>query len=301
MSHAATNWAIQQRGLPPATKLVLWHLCDRHNPDFGCFPSQDQLADDAEVSRSQLNVHLQRLEQAGLIRRVQRIDPKTNRQQSTRYILGFEKGFIQEPSPETGHGSQRTDLEQSAAPCPETGLGNESDPSPVLGGSRVRKPDTNPVREPVREEEEGACALDFDQFWDSVLDAVTRSDDAAEVPLWWQVDSAKAHVIGWIADGLTQDEVLAEIRSFVGRMPDLPEGPKALDKAMARAVKAKAKAKANPKPEKTTRAEQLQFMADVVNGDRFLPSTLITNATARELIAGGYVTKERMRARGVTF
>jgi hypothetical protein len=30
--------------LMPATKLVLWHLCDRHNPDFGCFPSQDQLA-----------------------------------------------------------------------------------------------------------------------------------------------------------------------------------------------------------------------------------------------------------------
>ncbi len=39
MSHRATNWAIQQRGLPPAAKLVLWHLCDRHNPDFGCFPS----------------------------------------------------------------------------------------------------------------------------------------------------------------------------------------------------------------------------------------------------------------------
>jgi hypothetical protein len=34
MSHRATNWAIQQRGLAPATKLVLWHLCDRHNPDY---------------------------------------------------------------------------------------------------------------------------------------------------------------------------------------------------------------------------------------------------------------------------
>ncbi|PKP62913.1 MAG: GntR family transcriptional regulator, partial [Alphaproteobacteria bacterium HGW-Alphaproteobacteria-8] len=36
MSHDATNWAIQRRGLKPATKIVLWHLCDRHNPDFGC-------------------------------------------------------------------------------------------------------------------------------------------------------------------------------------------------------------------------------------------------------------------------
>ena len=49
MSHAATNWAIQQRGLKPATKIVLWHLCDRHNPDFGCFPTQVRLAEDAEM------------------------------------------------------------------------------------------------------------------------------------------------------------------------------------------------------------------------------------------------------------
>mgnify|MGYP002737415237 CR=1 FL=1 len=141
MSHAATNWAILQRGLPPATKLVLWHLCDRHNPDFGCFPSQEQLADDAEVSRSQLNVHLQRLEEAGLIRRVQRTDAKTNRQLSTRYILGFEKSFAQKPSLETtrpaGNGPRtraaavsgnrtrergRAESGFGAEPSPETGL-----------------------------------------------------------------------------------------------------------------------------------------------------------------------------------
>ena len=29
MSHKATVWAIQQRGLKPATKIVLWFLCDR--------------------------------------------------------------------------------------------------------------------------------------------------------------------------------------------------------------------------------------------------------------------------------
>ena len=49
MSHAATNWAIQQRGLKPATKIVLWFLCDRHNPDFGCFPTQARLAEDARI------------------------------------------------------------------------------------------------------------------------------------------------------------------------------------------------------------------------------------------------------------
>ena len=62
MSHAATNWAIQQRGLKPATKIVLWFLCDRHNPDFGCFPTQARLAEDAEMSISALNEHLTTLE-----------------------------------------------------------------------------------------------------------------------------------------------------------------------------------------------------------------------------------------------
>jgi len=123
MSHKATNWAIQQRGLSPVTKLVLWYLCDRRNPDFGCFPSQDQLAADAEISRASLNVHLEKLETAGLISRRRRVDEVTRKQKSTRYVLGFEDGFRrravsrfwtwktttavsrfwQKPCPESGH------------------------------------------------------------------------------------------------------------------------------------------------------------------------------------------------------
>ena len=103
MSHKATNWAIQQRGLMPATKLVLWYLCDRHNPDFGCFPSQHQLAADAEISRASLNTHLEKLETAGLIRRQRRVDEVTRKQKSTRYVLGFEDDFAAEPCPESGH------------------------------------------------------------------------------------------------------------------------------------------------------------------------------------------------------
>ena len=299
MSHKATVWAIQQRGLKPATKIVLWFLCDRHNPDFGCFPSQEQLADDAEVSRSQLNVHLQRLEEAGLIRRVQRTDAKTNRQLSTRYILGFEKSFAQKPCLETGHGPQGTDPEHEQPPCLETGHGKGAEPSPVSGPSRVRKPDSNPVREPVREEEEGAGAPVSSEFWGSVLDAVLKSDDSVEVPLWWRGDNAQHHVAGWLGAGLTEAEVVAEIRAFVSRMPNLPEGPKALDKAMARAVKAKGKRK--PEPERASAADQLQFLADSVNGDKFLPQTMITISKARELITAGLVTRERMRERGVQF
>jgi len=102
MSHKATVWAIQQRGLKPATKIVLWFLCDRHNPDFGCFPTQARLADDAEMSISALNDHLAKLQELRLIHRVRAEDPRTHKRLATRYILGFQDGFPQEPTPETG-------------------------------------------------------------------------------------------------------------------------------------------------------------------------------------------------------
>ena len=101
MSHAATNWAIQQRGLKPATKIVLWHLGDRHNPDFGCFPTQARLAEDAQMSISALNEHLATLEDLGLIHRIRAHNPHSHRRLPTRYILGFEQGFAQKLPPES--------------------------------------------------------------------------------------------------------------------------------------------------------------------------------------------------------
>lgn len=93
MSHAGTNWAIQQRGLRPIAKLLLWHLADCHNPTQGCFPAQEYLADRCEISRSSVNRTLDELEAAGLIRREKRVHADTKRQMPTRYFLAFEEGF----------------------------------------------------------------------------------------------------------------------------------------------------------------------------------------------------------------
>lgn len=142
MSHAATNWAIKQRGLKPAAKVVLWHLCDRYHPDNGCFPSQETLADDCEMSRSALNSWLSILERGGLISRDARRDPQTHRQERTRYKFPFEDDWIASIQPDT-------------EPCPEDGhgsvSGNQPEPCPDSDESRVRNPDSNLVRESVRE------------------------------------------------------------------------------------------------------------------------------------------------------
>lgn len=135
MSHAATNWAIRQKGLKPAAKIVLWHLADRHNADTGqCNPKQERLAQDCEMSRSTLNLHLNELERLGLIRRIVTIDGATKRQRPTAYVLvGFECEAASE------NRTRPVSENKTRKPCPKS------------VESRVRKSDTkNPVREPGR-------------------------------------------------------------------------------------------------------------------------------------------------------
>ncbi|MAO22113.1 MAG: hypothetical protein CMJ25_15300 [Phycisphaerae bacterium] len=72
MSFKATNWALTVKGLKPATKIVLIYLSDRHNPDYGCFPSVARLAVDCEMSERSVHYHIDELERRGLVSRRQR-------------------------------------------------------------------------------------------------------------------------------------------------------------------------------------------------------------------------------------
>ena len=323
MSHRATIWAIQQRGLKPATKIVLWFLCDRHNPDFGCFPTQARLADDAEMSISALNEHLARLEDLRLIHRVRTHDPRTHQRQATRYILGFEVGFPQEPPPETGDGFSGTEAEHAADPTPESGHGTDpgaisgffAKPSPDFAESHLRNPETNLVREPLREpvkEEEGAQAreIDFDRFFGALLDVLGLDPDA--LPGWWQGWPPRLHVRRWIDDlGLTEAEILATAEVSRQDHPEPPDGPKALNRAMQRAAQRKAEdaGRKRRKPKTTATSAQTPavqpitdlpaFYADVVNSDRYLPVSAISNTMRDAMLARGLVSEERLRERGV--
>jgi len=86
MSHIATNWAWQIKGLRPSTKIVLLHLADRHNPDNGCFPSINLLARDCEMSVRTVHSKLDELEKKSLIRRIPRHRPNGS-QTSNEYLL----------------------------------------------------------------------------------------------------------------------------------------------------------------------------------------------------------------------
>lgn len=160
MSHEATNWAVKQKGLRPIAKIVLWHLADCHNPVQGCFPTQEYLAGEAEVSRASVNRILTELEQAGIIRREQQIDQETRRQLPTRYRLAFEKGF--EPLDVEGRVSG-LDTEEKREPC----LKNEqsrvsksevsvSHSSETLTSNRTSKGTGN-----------GSARVSFEEIWNA--------------------------------------------------------------------------------------------------------------------------------------
>ena len=317
MSHKATVWAIQQRGLKPATKIVLWFLCDRHNPDFGCFPTQARLAEDAEMSISALNDHLAKLQELRLIHRVRAHDPHTHKRLATRYILGFEDGFPQEPAPETADGLSGTDEEQDDDPTPESGHGAISGfpakPSPDFAQSHLRNPETNLVREPlskpVKEEEDAqARDADFDRFFAELLSALGFAANAA-LPAWWQGWPARLHVRRWIDNlGLSEDRIIEIATESRADHPNPPDGPKALDRFMERAAQRDAQAAVTPKAKRPKKQETAPrpsaddlaaFYADLVNSDRYLPANTISNTTRDAMLARGLVTPERLRMRGV--
>ncbi|SLN76315.1 helix-turn-helix domain-containing protein [Roseisalinus antarcticus] len=349
MSHEATNWAIKQRGLKPTAKIVLWHLCDRFNPDYGCFPSQVRLAHDCEISRATLNRHLEGLEARGLIRRIRVIDPRTGQQRPTRYLLGCEPGFTprgpgqiecdstnpfeageaEPPCPDLRHGSTAEkahsckDLSSGTGPkpCLSSGHGSVSqfDANPCLKNSqsRVSNCDTNLVREPLREpvkEEEDAAARDsdFDRFFAELISALGFAANAT-LPAWWQGWPARTHVRRWIDElGLSEDRIVEVATETRRDHPAPPDGPKALDRAMERAARRDAQAAAadasgrkakrqrkrdgGPHPS----ADQLAaFYARMVNSDDYLPANTISNTTRDAMLVRGLVTPERLRMRGV--
>lgn len=174
MSYDATNWAIKQRGIKPASKIVLWHLCDRYHPDHGCFPSQATLAHDCEMSRASINRCIDELEASGLVKRHPRIDPKTKKQTSTSYTFAFQKTVSQNETRDAEAVSQ-----------------NDEKPCLKNGDSRVSNCDTNVVREPIREQVKARDRAD------DLFSAENETDQSGERPdeefdRFWKVYPKKA-------------------------------------------------------------------------------------------------------------
>jgi hypothetical protein len=288
MSHDATNWAIKQRGLKPATKLLLWQLADRHNKDTKrCDPSQEGLAYDTEMHRASVNRHLDELEARGLIRRIAAIDPRTKRQQRTSYILGCDTDLSVPDLPPEAVSQNATRDEAEAVSQIATRSVSQKTPEPCRknGPSRVANCDTNLVREPVIQPDAPAAAsggdLGFDDFWDAFPNRVDRKFAEAA----WDVAMDAG------ADAAT---VIAAARSYAGSdvvkrgFPKKPQNWLAAenwhDAGTAAVV--------NSLPEVPT------AVADIISGNPARCRS-ISATKAREFIAAALVTQSQCQAVGV--
>ena len=306
MSHEGTNWAIRQKGLKPATKLVLWYLCDRHNPDFGCFPRQDRLAAEAEMSVSSLNDHLRILEERGLIRRIKRSDPKTKQQLSTLYILGFEDRFTLNPVPNSGTGPEGDDLPGSVDNYRENGGSDSEKPTPKTDQKPTPKFGTysKTVREITSKEEDAGASANPQPFamTEAGMDELLRiagHDPDGELPSWWQGQIAADHVARWNRDhGFTEARILSVAREARKGHVQALQGPKGFDAAMKKAAKTAA-TPVTAKPGTPESMDQLcAFYAEKINGPGWFQTSLRSDIRA-ELIRRKMVTPERMRERGL--
>ncbi|NOX40135.1 MAG: helix-turn-helix domain-containing protein [Alphaproteobacteria bacterium] len=214
MSYSATNWAFQQKGLRPAQKVVLLYLADRHNPDYGCFPSQQRLAFDCEMSRASLNTQLRQLEERDLIRRIRSRDRHSGQHVRTHYILGFEDGFDQTPSPETGHG-----------PCPD------------YAQNRVQNLDTNLVIEPVRLITRGQASArvrardkstddpraDFLRRIIGLIDVDANTDEPRDGAVQFGTAADRAELDHWLGDlGLSEAGCLSVVAKVMAKAKKPP-------------------------------------------------------------------------------
>ena len=174
---------------------------------------------------------------------------------------------------------------------------------------RVRISDTNPVREPLSKpvkEEEGAQAREAisDEVFGNLIEALGL--DPAALPGWWQGWPPRLHVQRWRDElGLTEAEIIATAEASRQEHPEPPDGPKALDRAMQRAAQRKVedagrkRRKAKTAPATKPITDLPAFYADLVNSDRYLPVSAISNTMRDAMLARGLVTPERLRERGV--
>jgi DNA-binding transcriptional ArsR family regulator len=297
---AALSWAVEASqgiGLSWPAKGVLWHLANRHNPDNGCFPSQKKLAADCEVSQSQLNVHLAKLERAGLIRRVLQFDRKTGSRLPTRYRLAFEEGFEALPEAVAASEDEQPDLPLSPDQNPEIGVGvdveDAAPPTPISEGPLLRLSGVVLEAEPVSSETVNCVPADgdheiahaFSEFWEShprpkdrdashqlFQEAVQAGEDAKAI-----VEAARRYAT----------EQAGNATMYVCQSDNWLKGKRWRDQAAAGR-----KLEAGP-------VDVAAFWARLIHEGAHIPQSAIKTSTANEMIRRGLVTSEALAKVGV--
>jgi hypothetical protein len=164
-------WAFKQRGLTDAQFRLLVVLADCHNPARGCFPTQDYLSTECEMSERKVRDTLHALEQRGLISSERRANEYGHRT-GTNYILALES--LPAKSCKTGKPTGKIASAYRQDYVKPTGnylpVGIEAEP--------VKEPVREPVSNPIVPLQviHGSIVTPFDDFWKAYPKKVSKAD-----------------------------------------------------------------------------------------------------------------------------
>lgn len=286
MSHKALIWATQQRGLKPATKLLLIQLADHHNPVNGCFPGQELLADECEMSVRSVREHLGILEDKGLIRRI-KSGGSGSRRPSDRYVFPFEDGEgATKGSASTAKNTGKTVSHEGE----NTGSSASEIPAKPRDNYRQNLP-PNLVREPVRESFVAADAehkpSDFGEFWEAYprkrdhrrCEELFLAATASGVPSARLIDAAKRYRA---ENAGNKPMYLAYADNWLEqrRWEDFPESPRAAARS-------------------SDISQIAEFWAAKVHAKRYIPQAAISPEIVHCMVSNGLVTERDLLSAGL--
>ena len=149
----------------PLRKLVLLKLADNASDTGECWPSYQHIADQCEIARSTVKVHIRELEKAGLLRREFRRKGELN--QSNLFHLTLDGGAV-------------TPSVSGAAENPGGGaVKNPPRAAENPGGGAAENPRTSHSSEPVKEPKKPMAdkpAGAFDLFWSAYPKKKAKGD-----------------------------------------------------------------------------------------------------------------------------
>jgi hypothetical protein len=190
MSNAAVNWARRVTTGNPARKAVLMVLADYADEEWSCFPGQERLSTETELSTRTIGRALSDLEEVGLIRRARRTRGDGSRTSDRIYLqpldaVGLTPRPPRPPSPpDTPSGS-----DDDPPPTGHSDQGNPTDcpsqPDTVSGHDPLGDPLVEPPENPLSSTTppapaDAAPSEEVQQLCSQLADAVERYRDGAQ-------------------------------------------------------------------------------------------------------------------------
>lgn len=327
MSVEAVGWAFKVPELKASEKIALVGLANYADEYGVCYPRQSTLSEICSLAERTLRAALSELERRKLIMRLERRRPDGSRRSDVYLLTGFEARKPILPSEDHAILSPQDivamgecwDSKWQDLPVGDRDLFTpKTDPEEELSTgkscqtNRQISPDqpANPagiysIQPSVGNEDEArASEPEFAKFVREICEAVGDPQLASQ-PFWVLEAENGAFIEAWRSRGLSDMDILRTARAHAAEMPEPPQGPKGLDRAMVRAAGggkpgSSSRPSKSPKPRSYSPLdERVAWWRDRLQSARFVAPGSMSKEIRDAMIRRGHFTDADLRQRGL--